>query len=175
MMDSVDLEANVRLDRMIDIMLKNALDHAAPTFPNFYRQYPVMSSHKIVPGTVGRRVEFIEMHMDIFSRKYFECVQNIANNDKTGFGWGLDLVLPHLCPGRLGLIDEMRMNKTFKGAYNYYDAGKGYEKFMDSVKEKFPGTHLVDPWRDSTFSYLNDPMSLPPLMRMWPPHFSREE
>lgn len=136
MMDSIEPQADVKLKEIYRIMRANELGHAAPTFnvegsdllgisgkPSVYS---LMGRNKFFD--IGRFTDFIELHFDVFSRRYFACLQDNVDLDNT-LGWGVDRLLPSLCggaafgsalnAGSLGLLDNMTMVKKFNGSYNY--------------------------------------------------------
>merc|ERR1719329_1624980 len=55
-------------------------------------------THQPNRHSVGRKVDFIELHMDLFSRRYFACLQDAVDANNT-LGWGMDFMLPGLCGG----------------------------------------------------------------------------
>jgi len=139
MMDGIEPQSNTNLPTMFRTMLANNLGHAAPTFevpPQ--TSYPIMASRR--DYSVGRLVDFIEMHFDIFSRKYFACLQDSIDVHNE-LGWGVDRLLPWLCGGAassskvdaggLGLLDHMNMVKTStQRLYSSEQAGKQANDFF---------------------------------------------
>jgi hypothetical protein len=146
MLDGVAPNRDVNLTNMFQIMRANSLGHAAPTFDTenatYVPQYPLMARQANV--TIGRFVDFIELHFDVFSRRYFACLQDNIDSDNT-LGWGMDLLLPALCggfvrdsevdAGQLGLLDQMTMEKKFKGGYEHSEAGQQMNLYLG----KHPG------------------------------------
>lgn len=150
MMDGIEPQDDVNLDAVIKIMKANGLGRASPTFdtkthPNTYIDsvYPIMARHEEIK--TGRFVDFIEMHMDVFSREYFACLQDHIDTTNA-LGWGMDRLLPAFCggaigdsdvhAGRMGILDQMTMVKKFFGSYDYGEAYKGFVAFVS----KHPGT-----------------------------------
>lgn len=161
MMDGVEIQPDVKLSEISRIMQVNNLGHATPTWkfdenePHYndgidlrrqvvgqFSYYTVMES---VPSSkIGRFVDFVELHVDVFSRRYFACLQDNIDVDNT-LGWGMDAMLPGLCGGsvqppkaangRVGLLDHMHMKKLFGGAYNYDQAEAGYVNYVSAHSE----------------------------------------
>lgn len=150
LMDSIEPEKNVKLARMVEIMNANQLSHSSPTFHE-WKQYPIMASQEITPGRV---VGFIELHLNLFSRQYFACLQDLAT-DENGYGWGMDRIMPSFCEGSLGLIDEMTMEKRFRGSYEYGEAAQAMDKFLYEVQHKHPNLWMAD--MDGVYGQLVDP------------------
>lgn len=156
MMEGVEPQANLKLSRMIGIMKANTLSHAAPTFPT-YEKYPIMATEGQKPG---RMVSFIELQMDLFSRKYFACLQDLITEDN-GRGFGIDVLLPALCDGRRGLIDEMSMLRNSTEPYRWGEADRNMGILLGELAIKFPGLQLVD--RNATYSELTEPHKQDPV------------
>lgn len=135
LLDSIQPADTLRLQRMIDIMKVNNLSHAAPTIPG-YGRFTIMAKHQGV--SPGRLVNYIELQMDMFTREYFACLQDVAD-DKNNMGWGLSEALPKLCPGALGLIDDMTMAKRYMFSYNYGEAKQKEIWFNKRLATKHPG------------------------------------
>lgn len=150
LMDSID-PLGVDLPRMINIMNANGLAHASPSFSESYDRYPIMASQG---ASVGRFVSFIELQLDMFSREYFACLQDLVS-DENGMGWGMDYVLPSLCEGSIGIIDEMNMVKRYQGSYAWDEAVRRMEVFLKELAAKYPGLDFVD--RDSSYAQLVKP------------------
>lgn len=108
------------LRRMMDIMEDNNLVHAAPALYGkgiYPRQYKAMMPHL----GFGRKVGFVELHVDMFKRDNFACLQDILDmKDGTGrtinhAGWCVDFMMPSVCKGELGVIDVMKVYKKYRG------------------------------------------------------------
>ena len=73
-----------------------------------------------------RKVHFIEYHMDLFTRDYFACLQDIVTSGMTDgqittdnhLGWFVDYIMPRVCGGKLGVIDAMKMLKSAGLSYS---------------------------------------------------------
>jgi len=155
MEESSEAQPDMNLTLMLEIMIANGLGHAAPSFdtvksPNPYgcdppcgccgSLYPVLARQ--ANKTTGRFVDFIELHIDLFTREHFACLQrNIDISDEnTLHGWGMDRLLPALCggaaggaeveAGRMGVFDQMTMEKRHHGSYNSEAAYKGMVVFV---------------------------------------------
>eukprot|EP00928_Gymnodinium_smaydae_P096863 TRINITY_DN863_c0_g2_i1.p1 TRINITY_DN863_c0_g2~~TRINITY_DN863_c0_g2_i1.p1 ORF type:complete len:324 (+),score=12.79 TRINITY_DN863_c0_g2_i1:53-1024(+) len=133
-MDSIEPQANVNLREMSNIMLANGLGLSSLTFDpspelpwptkHHAKQYPIMRRQR--KRKVGRFVDFIELHFNLFSRKYFSCLQDNIDLDNS-LGWGMDRLLASLCggsaqdpvvnAGRMGVIDKMTMVKLWGKSY----------------------------------------------------------
>mmetsp|Transcript_55816 Transcript_55816/g.102388 ORF Transcript_55816/g.102388 Transcript_55816/m.102388 type:complete len:909 (+) Transcript_55816:86-2812(+) len=157
MVDSIEVHADVRLKRMIDIMKANGLRHAAPTFP-IYNKYSIMAQDVTSEGP-GRLVNFIELQLDLFSRDYFACLQDIIDDDNM-MGWGMDRVLASLCEGKKGLLDEMTIHKMFTGSYDWDDAQESMAIYFYRLGKKFPQLTVFDPLNRSNnhLSQLKEPL-----------------
>mmetsp|Transcript_27556 Transcript_27556/g.77942 ORF Transcript_27556/g.77942 Transcript_27556/m.77942 type:complete len:385 (+) Transcript_27556:3-1157(+) len=153
LMDGISPRPDVSLPRMLKIMELNGLGHAAPTFdaadPTCIVKggnYTIVHRHQSYP--VGRFVDFIEMHIDMFSRAYFACLQDVINTDNF-LGWGMDLLLASLCGGAvpgsstppsrnlgaMGLLDQMTMSAAsvdFRMSYDQGDARAGEQRYLDA-------------------------------------------
>jgi hypothetical protein len=160
MEESSEPQLDVNLTVMFETMITNGLGHAAPTFdtektPDPYgcappcgccgSLYPILARQKAYP--VGRFVDFIEMHFDVFTREYFACLQDSiafstsSNQDESIFiGWGMDKLLPGLCggaaggslvhAGRMGLMDQMTIEKRHHSSYDLDIAGEGQKLLL---------------------------------------------
>lgn len=160
MEDGTEPQENVNLSMILQTMVANGLGWAAPTFdtsttPNDYidEQYPVLNRQ--ASTRIGRFVDFIELHFDVFTRDYFACLQrNIdSSDDDILLGWGMDRLLPALCreSGRLGLMDKMTMVKRHWGSYDHTAAQRGMDLFV--------GKHAYTP--GPTFSTLGELLAPP--------------
>jgi len=144
LMDGIEPQPDVDLAMMVKTMSANGLGHASPTFdlqksPNPYVEsvYPTMARQENV--SVGRFVDFIEMHINLFSREYFACLQDNIDTDNL-FGWGMDRLIPALCggatggseveAGRMGLMDQMTMVKRLHGSYDLDAALNSMRTFL---------------------------------------------
>jgi len=153
MLDGVEPDQNVNLKTMIQIMKANGLSVASPTMPG-YHVFPIMSPHQQTPPP-GRLVRYIELQMDLFSREYFACLQDVAS-DLNPMGWGMSEALPILCKGALGLIDNMHMYKKFWGSYDRYIASQQKEQFYKELKKTHPD-FAPQSCRDESAGQLMDP------------------
>jgi hypothetical protein len=100
MMDGVEVQSNVQLNELFRVMSANNLGHAAPTWKfadneahytdnidlrrevvGQFTYYTQMES--VETSKVGRIVDFIELHVDVFSRVYFACLQDNIDVDNT--------------------------------------------------------------------------------------------
>lgn len=151
LLDGIEPQADVDVKSMYQIMRANELGHAAPTFARRGRYksiYPIMAQDESYK--VGRRVDFIEFHCDLFTRRYFACIQD--NIDALNpMGWGMDRLLPHLCggssvggialAGKLGLLDHMTIEKYVAKSYSWDEAKAEMEyyeaKRPNIVRPKF--------------------------------------
>jgi hypothetical protein len=128
MMDRVSPQPDVNLTTMTRTMVANNLGHAAPTFASpRHDHWEIMNQQP--NHTIGRSVDFIELHMDLFSRAYFACLQDAIDLDNS-LGLGMDWMLPGLCGGHawqkpeiyvggLGLMDHMTLGKPYHGSYDH--------------------------------------------------------
>eukprot|EP00928_Gymnodinium_smaydae_P096862 TRINITY_DN863_c0_g1_i4.p1 TRINITY_DN863_c0_g1~~TRINITY_DN863_c0_g1_i4.p1 ORF type:complete len:301 (+),score=34.22 TRINITY_DN863_c0_g1_i4:71-973(+) len=154
LMDSIEPQANVNLREWSNIMLANGLGFSSVTFDtspdlpeatkNKTRLYPIMARQP--DKEIGRFVDFIELHFNLFSRKYFACLQDLIDLDNT-MGWGVDHLLASLCggsaetpvvmAGRMGVIDKMTMVKFWAGSYYSHldEVVKGLHKFKRKHRE----------------------------------------
>jgi hypothetical protein len=147
MMAGVEPQPDVNLKLIFKTMETNGLGHAAPTFDPRTNEgdyvnnvYPILGRQENV--RVGRFVDFIELHFNVFTRRYFACLQdNIdASEENMLIGWGMDRLLPALCggaaggseveAGRIGLMDQMTMVKRLHGSYDFGAAQQGFESFV---------------------------------------------
>jgi hypothetical protein len=168
MEESSEPQSDVNLTVMFETMKANGLGHAAPTFdvektPNPHgceppcgccgSLYPILACNKT--NKIGRFVDFIELHFDVFTREYFACLQdNIAvsvytdENENTAIGWGMDRILPALCggsvsrpmlhAGRMGLMDHMTIEKRHHSSYDLLKAEEGQQRLLS----KYPDVAL---------------------------------
>lgn len=142
MMDGIEPQSDVNLKTMIATMQTNGIAHASPTFDMAHGEnpsvYPIMARQNRF--AIGRVVDFVELHFDVFTRGYFACLQDSIDMDNT-LGWGMDVLLPGMCggsehdwgilsQGSLGLFDRMSMKKRLSGSYNYDLAGAGMRQYM---------------------------------------------
>merc|ERR1712216_846040 len=90
--------------------------------------YPTMGPHL----GFGRKVSFIEYHLDLFTRSNFACLQDLVGggNHATNnhLGWMVDIVMPYVCRGNMGVIDAMKMFKVERGSYPTYNLTKAGEE-----------------------------------------------
>jgi len=150
LMDGIEPQLDVNLTTMISTMVANGLGHASPTFDNRYKSEPYIEPHYQLMArqdnnNVGRFVDFVELHMDMFTREYFACLQDNIDNENL-LGWGMDRLLPALCggsvdksevdAGRLGLMDQMTMVKRLEGSYDRDAAFSGFVRYVS----KHPST-----------------------------------
>lgn len=153
MLDGIEPDQNVNLNAMIEIMKANGLSVASPTMPG-YHVFPIMAPHEEAPPP-GRLVKYIELQMDLFSREYFQCMQDLAS-DLNPMGWGMSEALPILCKGSLGLIDTMHMKKLYWGSYDRYIASQQKMHFYKELKREHPGFEPQS-CRDESAGQLMDP------------------
>jgi len=133
-MDGIEVQS-VDLVRMTKAIIDNDLVHAAPALYGKWR-FPEMYPHL----GFGRKVNYIEYHMDLFTRGNFACLQDLVASITTidgrratdnHLGWYVDDAMTFFCPGNLGVIDAMKMWKFAKGAYDYSDAAQMGKAWMD--------------------------------------------
>merc|ERR1719198_858956 len=109
---------------MIEAMADNHLVHLSPPVYGIKR-YRTMIPHL----GFGRKVNFIEYHVNLFARQNFACLQDIVdskhgkntNGQRTTenhLGWQVDYVMPHVCKGGMGIIDAMKVFKFAGGSYS---------------------------------------------------------
>lgn len=132
-MDGIEVQA-VDLARMIKAMVDNDLVHAAPALYG-KSQYPSMKPHL----GFGRKVNIIEYHMDLFTRRNFACLQDLVVSNDTidgeratdnHYGFYVADAMTFFCPGNLGVIDAMKMFKFAQGAYEHGPAEKQGREWM---------------------------------------------
>lgn len=120
-MDGVRTQG-IDVARMIKSMVDNDLEHVSPALYGKYL-YPPMLPHL----GFGRKVNFIEYHMNLMARSNFACLQDIVDSKHTidgqrttenHFGWWVDIVMPYVCRGGMGVIDAMKMFKYAGGTYH---------------------------------------------------------
>jgi hypothetical protein len=153
MMDGIEPQADINLTRIFQTMVINQLGHVAPTFPrngSYQAYYSLMYQNESTP--VGRMVDFIELHFDVFSRQYFACLQDILDVNNT-LGWGVDRLLPSLCggavsgsqvnAGSLGLMDQMTMQKHVPTTYDHGAAGQQMNDFFGKHPEASTPLYLT--------------------------------
>lgn len=143
MLDSIEPQSDVQLQQMQRIMRANSLGHLAPTFdlrqypdPHYPSPYEIMARN--LTANIGRFTDFVELHLSLFSRPYFACLQD--NIDDNVLGWGIDRLLPGLCggsiagaeveAGAIGLLDHMTMKKQGRGSYDYIQATEDMKKWV---------------------------------------------
>eukprot|EP00928_Gymnodinium_smaydae_P096864 TRINITY_DN863_c1_g1_i1.p1 TRINITY_DN863_c1_g1~~TRINITY_DN863_c1_g1_i1.p1 ORF type:complete len:332 (-),score=37.47 TRINITY_DN863_c1_g1_i1:28-960(-) len=146
LMDSIEPQDSVNLKELTQIMLSNDLGMSSPTFDHslggvLHDYFPIM--FRQTNKSIGRFVDYIELHFNVFSRNYFSCLQdNIAMDNL--MGWGMAKLLASLCggaqdpivnAGRMGLIDKMTMKKWWGGSYDYADARKQMESYFHKHSE----------------------------------------
>jgi len=129
--DGVEIQ-HVDLRRMIRTMIDNDLVHVAPALYG-KKLYPENKPHL----GFGRFVEFLEFHMDLFTRDNFACLQDIldtkgAQYAVNHFGWGVDVMMPVVCQGKIGVIDAMKIYKVYHGSYNTTSAKQEMQKWIKS-------------------------------------------
>lgn len=118
MIDGVSVE-KVSLRRMMDTMADNNLVHSAPALYGKH-QYTQMAPHL----GFGRLVDFIEPQFDLYTRENFACLQDLATPQpgRSYIGWGVDVMMPSVCKGNMGVIDVMKVRKQFVQSYDYKKA-----------------------------------------------------
>lgn len=143
MLDGIEPQSDVNLQQMQRIMRANSLGHLAPTFdlrqypnPHYPTPYAIMARNSSF--NIGRFTDFVELHLSLFSRPYFACLQD--NVDNNVLGWGIDRLLPGLCggsiagaeveAGAIGLLDHMTMKKQGRGSYDYTQAREDMNKYV---------------------------------------------
>merc|ERR1719330_2076775 len=125
---------------MIKTMTENNLVHVAPAL------YGHIHYSTLIPHLgFGRKVNFIEYHIDLFTRENFACLQDLVDSTDSNstegdrmtnnhMGWGVDFVMPQACPGKMGVIDAMKMRKFVAGSYDYEKAHIQEEHWMYNEK-----------------------------------------
>jgi len=155
LMDGVQ-PTKVNLSRMISTMKENDLVHLAPAVYGKHGYWKQVYPHL----GFGRFVNFIEFHMDLFTRENFACLQDIADTKggkyfRNSAGWGVDRAMPLLCSGPMGVIDVMKVEKLHGGSYDKEVAKWEQDQFARSHHISLPfynansfqplkGTILVD-------------------------------
>jgi hypothetical protein len=148
MLDSVQAQPDLKLDRFLHLMQVNHLGHATPTrqLNTFLKERPWRcGSHQISKeeSRIGRFVSALELQLDVFSRGYFDCMQRLISPENP-LGWGMDLVMPAVCGGvaefapygRMGAFDHMTIKKASKGSYDKRLAETQMNKFLSKHTRK---------------------------------------
>jgi len=146
MIDGVKLN-KVDLRRMIHAMVDNDLVHAATALYGKF-QYKQMAPHM----GFGRFVNHIEPQFDLHTRSNFACLQDLAQpataTNRSNVGWGIDLIMPSVCKGNMGVIDVMKTSKMFVNSYSHAQAwqdrqhwaGEHHVQNMSKIQAEFEKT-----------------------------------
>lgn len=127
-MDGIEVRS-VDLARMTKAMADNDLVHTSPAL---YGKiwYPQLKPHL----GFGRKVNYIEYHMDLFTRDNFACLQDLASQGTVNhWGWYVAEMMLFACPGNMGVIDAMKMFKFASGKYDHTEA---YDNGVSWLKER---------------------------------------
>lgn len=131
LMDGVE-PIHVDLRRMMNAMAGNNLSHAAPAM------YGIRGYQQNAPHLgFGRFVNFIEMHMDLYHRDNFACLQDILDTKNGKYasnhgGLGVDVAMPTLCKGQMGVMDVMKALKKTSGSYDRGAAKSDMRSWLSS-------------------------------------------
>jgi len=162
--DGIEVQS-VNLARMIKAILDNDLVHVAPAL------YGKWFIPEMIPRKgFGRRVPYIEYHMDLFTRANFACLQDlVASNDtidgqgttENHAGWFVDSAMTFLCPGGLGVIDAMKIFKFAGFTYNHTTAEAEGTKWIES-HEGWPIWHELINHSEKTTPLIGDVLPTDP-------------
>eukprot|EP00927_Polykrikos_kofoidii_P058059 TRINITY_DN52367_c0_g1_i1.p1 TRINITY_DN52367_c0_g1~~TRINITY_DN52367_c0_g1_i1.p1 ORF type:complete len:369 (-),score=27.70 TRINITY_DN52367_c0_g1_i1:154-1098(-) len=139
LMDGIGVNPGADLWRMIAIMLQNELDMLSLSYRVSMQKWPIPGMSQNTSFEVGRLVDKVEFHFNVFTRASFACFQDLIDAESNPLGWGTPNVFPSVCHAKIGLSDSMTFDKLSGGAY---DTGKALAqektymtKFADFVPD----------------------------------------
>lgn len=134
MPDGIRIGPEFQLQRMIDVMSANDLAEVAPSCSRGDSGGCVRHMYHMDGFGIGRRVDWIEPQINIYTREYFSCWQRVSD-PVNKFGWAIDWIAPRICGGKFGIVDDMTVHKEFQGSYDHAEALVYATKYIISKPE----------------------------------------
>ncbi|CAE8633883.1 unnamed protein product [Polarella glacialis] len=135
-LDSIQMDPNANMKRMIATMAKNNLHLISPAYNNSYWKLMHPAALPRKDNAIGRVTDFVEFQVSIFTRDSFRCLQSVIEETPTiHLGWGVDFIFPKLCGARVGIVDVMTQSKWRKE--KLYDPKEAQREMAETLR-KFP-------------------------------------
>ncbi|CAE8640501.1 unnamed protein product [Polarella glacialis] len=139
-LDSMQMDPNVNMKRIIATMAKNSLQLISPAYNGSGWDFMHQAALPRKENGIGHVTDFVEFQVSIFTRDSFRCLQSIIEETPTiHLGWGVDEIFPKLCGARVGIVDVMTQSKW--RTEQLYDTEEA-QREMNETLRKFP---LEDP------------------------------
>ena len=163
LLDSVEMDDNVDLNRLARVMLANCLGLASPACPTcptkqLLKPNPSYNSTSVA----GRLVEYVDAQAYLMTPTVFECWKVLINLtaapnrasreetrlvriDKAG-GWSMIRYFAPMCGFRQGIVDSMTMQKRMSSvtgskavsSYSWIDAARDAKKGEQLILRQMP-------------------------------------
>ncbi|CAE8611665.1 unnamed protein product [Polarella glacialis] len=148
-LDSMQLDPNVNMKRMIATMAKNNLQLISPAYNSSYWELMHPAALPRKDNAIGRVTDFVEFQVSIFSRASFRCLQSVIEETPTiHLGWGVHFIFPKLCGARVGILDVMTQSKWRKE--KLYDGKEAGREMVETLRmEVLSGGHKPGHRHDS--------------------------
>ncbi|CAE8602192.1 unnamed protein product [Polarella glacialis] len=135
-LDSIQMDPNVNMKRMIATMANNNLQLISPAYNSSYWKLMHPAALPRKDNAIGRVTDFVEFQVSIFTRDSFRCLQSVIEETPTiHLGWGVDFIFPKLCGARVGIVDVMTQSKWRKE--KLYDGKEAGREMVETLR-KFP-------------------------------------
>ena len=112
MIDGVEMNADVDLRVLAHVMHANCLTVAGPACGSCKSKQLI---HPMAGVAVGRRVQYIDPQITMYTPRAFECLQRLIDvvgleNDPSG--WSVSQLLTNFCANTVGIVDALAVAWT---------------------------------------------------------------